>query len=669
MAALVLGPATMARAQNVDLAGFHSSATAEGFAIQGAWFSDNSGCSVSGAGDVNGDGFADFIIGARYADGPSNGRFAAGDSYVVFSKASDFTNIDLATLDSAATAEGFAIQGARAYDRSGYNVSGAGDVNGDGFADLIIYSPGRVSGGRSYVILGKASGFTNIDLLSFDSGSTSNGFAILGINGGYQSGNNVSGAGDVNGDGFADLLIGAPEAGNSYVIFGKASGFTNIELATLESAATANGFTIFGASDRSVFGSSVSGAGDVNGDGFADLLIRAPGERNSYVIFGKASGFTNIDLATLNSAATADGFVIHGAGQIVSGAGDVNGDGFADLIMGADRAGGPSDARHEAGDSYVIFGKASGFTTIDLATLDSGANADGFVIHGAALLDHSGRSVSGAGDVNGDGFADLIIGAFLAWGPSDGRDRAGDSYVIFGKASGFTNIDLASLDSAATEDGFTIHGARVNDRSGWSVSGAGDANGDGFADLIIGAYIADGPFDRRGYAGDSYVVFGKGTGTTATYKAHAVSGNAPRVAIGVTGDGSNDSTPDSRAWINFDAGDNGSGGASLQTVVLTRNKDALANVPAEGVAGVHWQLTTDRTGWNSAEVTLKYTHAEVSALAEGTLQLYTAAAPDGPWTLLNSTLDARRNTLRATVSQLGYFAIGGEHLPTGVVVR
>jgi len=703
MAVLVLGPATAARAQNIDLASFDSGATADGFAILGAITGDTLGWSVSGAGDVNGDGFADLIIGAHRADGPSDGRNDAGDSYVIFGKASGFANIDLATLDSGATADGFAILGALAGDSSGVGVSGAGDLNGDGFADLIIGavnadgpSDGRDRAGDSYVIFGKALGFANIDLATLNSAATADGFAILGAFALDTSGVSVSGAGDVNGDGFADIIIGArfadgPSdgrslAGDSYVIFGKASGFANIDLATLNSSATADGFAILGASGGDLAGCSVSGAGDVNGDGFADLIIGAlqadgPSDGrdragDSYVIFGKALGFANIDLATLDSGATADGFAILGAlaldtsGISVSGAGDVNGDGFADLIIGAYYADGPSDGRSRAGDSYVIFGKASGFTNIDLATLDSSDTADGFAVLGARTGDNSGRGVSGASDVNGDGFADLIIGATEADGPRDGRRSAGDSYVIFGKALGFANIDLAILDSGATEDGFAILGARSYDQSGSSVSGAGDVNGDGFADLFIGALWGDGTADERSQAGDSYVIFGKGTATKATYRAFAGSGDTTPLAIGITGDGSNDSTPDSRCWIDFDAGDNGSGGASLQTVTLARNNSALANVPAEAVARVHWQLTTDRTGWNSAEVTLKYTNAEVSALAEETLQLYTAADPDGPWTLLDSALDTRGNTLRAIVSQLGYLAIGGEVLlATGVVVR
>ena len=231
------------------------------------------------------------------------------------------------------------------------------------------------------------------------------------------------------------------------------------------------------------------------------------------MVFGKAAGFAaEIDLAAI--AAGNGGFVIYGqdahdqAGVSVSSAGDVNGDGFDDLIIGARDGDGPGNTRTDAGDSYVVFGKASGFAAqIDLAAVAAGNG--GFVIHGQDAGDLSGLSVSSAGDVNGDGFDDLIIGATLGDGPGNTRLNAGDSYVVFGKASGFAaEIDLAAV--AAGNGGFVIHGQDARDLSGSSVS-SGDVNGDGFDDLIIGARYADGAGNTRGYAGDTYVLFGSGT--------------------------------------------------------------------------------------------------------------------------------------------------------------
>ena len=468
---------------------------AGGFRVDGIDAFDFSGGSVSGVGDVNGDGFDDVIVGASSAGPDGN---SAGESYVVFGKA-DSASVDLGALGSG----GFRIDGIDASDFSGRSVSGAGDVNGDGFDDVIVGASGadpdgNSRAGESYVVFGKADS-TSIDLGALGSG----GFRIDGIDAADFSGRSVSGAGDVNGDGFDDVIVGAsgadPDgdsyAGESYVVFGKA-GSASIDLGALGNG----GFRIDGidAFDRS--GISVSGAGDVNGDGFDDVIVgayRAGPDGNSagesYVVFGKADS-ASIDLGALGSG----GFRIDGidafdqSGRSVSGAGDVNGDGLDDVIVGADGA--DPDGKSLAGESYVVFGKT------DSASIDLGAlGSSGFRIDGIDAGDLSGRSVSGAGDVNGDGLADVIVGAYRA--SPDGNSEAGESYVVFGKADS-ASIDLGALGGG----GFRIDGIDAEDRSGTSVSGAGDVNGDGLDDVIVGADRAD-PGDNSN-AGESYVVFG-----------------------------------------------------------------------------------------------------------------------------------------------------------------
>jgi hypothetical protein len=482
-----------------------------GFALNGINNNDRSGFSVSSAGDINGDGIADLIIGAPFAD--PNNEDNAGQSYVVFGSRSGFSaSLNLSSLNGS---NGFALNGFNVTTAgsfiggSGFSVSSAGDINGDGIADLIIGAPrANDVAGQSYVVFGSRSGFSASLNLSTLNGS--DGFALNSINASDQSGNSLSSAGDINGDGIADLIIGARyadpnnkrNAGQSYVVFGSRSGFSaSLNLSTLNGS---NGFALNGINGYDLSGNSVSSAGDINGDGIADLIIGAyladPNSQNnagqSYVVFGSRSTFgASLNLSTLNGS---NGFTLNGisgqSGFSVSSAGDINGDSIADLIIGAAFANG------FAGQSYVVFGSRSGFSaSLNLSTLNG---SNGFALNGINASDRSGRSVSNAGDINGDGIADLIIGAYLA--DPNSQNNAGQSYVVFGSRSTFgASLNLSTLNGS---NGFTLNGISQDDFSGRSVSSAGDINGDGIADLIIGARYADP--NGQTNAGQSYVVFG-----------------------------------------------------------------------------------------------------------------------------------------------------------------
>lgn len=490
-----------------------------GVIISGISADDLSGWAVSGLGDVNGDGIDDFIIGAPTVD--SGGFTQVGASYIVFGSDSGLDlSLDLSMLNGT---NGFVIT-AGSQDISGYSVSEAGDVNGDGVGDILVGAPNGVGygfadrAGEAYVIFGSSSGFSvTFDIASLDG---ANGFIIGGLEDLDAFGASVSSAGDINNDGIDDIIVGAyssdpsgrAEAGETYIIFGSNLGFsTFFDPSTLDGS---NGFVLSGMDAGDQSGITVSNAGDINGDGIDDVIIGAlyadPNGNNfageSYVIFGSGAAFgASIDLSALDGT---NGFVINGieasdaSGFSVSFAGDVNGDGVDDVIIGE------LGANSSSNESYVVFGSSSAFNaSIDLSSLDG---TNGFAIHGINTNDRAGYSVSSAGDINGDGFADIIIGAPAA--DPDGKDAAGESYIVFGSDSGFAaEINLSALDGT---NGFSLSGSNAGDNSGWFVSSAGDVNGDGIDDILIGVPYADP--NGVNSAGESYLIFGN----EGTWQAH-----------------------------------------------------------------------------------------------------------------------------------------------------
>ncbi|MGV0105599.1 FG-GAP repeat protein [Nostoc sp. DSM 114160] len=344
---------------------------------------------------------------------------------------------------------------------------------------------------------------SSFNLLNLSSLNGTNGFIINGIAVQENSGISVSNAGDINNDGIDDLIIGAknydpnsiPDPGQSYVVFGQTnvgSGGT-LNLSDLNGI---NGFIISPiAAGYNSGNSSVSNAGDINNDGIDDLIF---GGGQSYVVFGGTNlgSGGSLNLSDLNGS---NGFLflingIAAGNSSVSNAGDINNDGIDDLIFGASNA--SPNGKDFAGQSYVVFGGTNlgSGGSLNLSDLNG---TNGFLINGIALTDSSGNSLSNAGDINNDGIDDLIIGANNA--SPNGKDFAGQSYVVFGGTNLVSggSLNLSDLDGS---NGFLINGIAEGDRLGNSVSNAGDINGDGIDDLIIGAPYADPQRHHRFWA-------------------------------------------------------------------------------------------------------------------------------------------------------------------------
>ena len=398
---------------------------------------------------------------------------------------------------------GFMVPGIASGGYLGGSVSTAGDINGDNITDLVLGAFNANSGnGAAYVIFGSRGGFTSpFDLTSLNG---NNGFMVPAIALSGYLGISVSTAGDINGDNITDLILGAPFAnsynGTAYVIFGSRGGFVSpFNLSNLNGS---NGFMVPGISSNGELGSSVSTAGDINGDNITDLVLGAPvansNNGTAYVIFGSRGGFTSpFNLTNLNGN---NGFMVPGIasggylGISVSTAGDINGDNITDLVLGA------YAANSRNGTAYVIFGSRGGFTSPFNLTNLNGNN--GFMVPGIASNGYLGISVSTAGDINGDNITDLVLGAYQA------NSNNGTAYVIFGSSGGFTSpFNLSNLNGS---NGFMVPGIASTGQLG-SVSTAGDIDGDNITDLVLGAYGANSG------NGTAYVIFGSRGGFTSPF--------------------------------------------------------------------------------------------------------------------------------------------------------
>ncbi len=392
-------------------------------------------------------------------------------------------------------------------DWFGASVSQIGDLNGDGVLDMAVGAYfDSISGserGALYVLFMKADGTVSS---SVKIAHNLNGGPSLAD--GDWFGHSVSEIGDLNGDGVIDMAVGAYEdtsyKGVVYVLFMKADGTVS---SSVKIADNINGGPSLANMDQ--FGSSMSGIGDLNGDGVLDMVVGALGDSTDgslrgavYVLFMKVDGTVSSTVKIADninggpSLANIDQF-----GSSVSEIGDLNGDGVIDMAVGAF---GDSIGGNQKGAVYVLFMKADGTANSSLKIAD---NTNG----GLSLMDYDlfGNSVSGIGDLNGDGVLDMAVGAL---GDSIGGSFRGAVYVLLMNVDGTANSSLKIADnlnggpSLADEDQF-----------GSSVSGIGDLNRDGVLDMAVGSYGDDSGDNNRGAL---YVLFGQAsvqTGETITY--------------------------------------------------------------------------------------------------------------------------------------------------------
>jgi hypothetical protein len=380
------------------------------------------------------------------------------------------------TIDPLSTVPNWTAESNQTGAEFGTSVASAGDVNGDGFSDVIVgantFDAGELDEGRAFVYHGSATGLSTTANWTAESNQPN-----------AQFGFSVASAGDVNGDGFSDVIVGVrlfdngeTDEGRAYVYHGSAAGLGTTANWTAESN-QANAY----------FGWSVASAGDVNGDGFSDVIVGAifydggqADEGRAFLYHGSASGLSTTPNWTAESNQVAAYF-----GYSVASAGDVNGDRFSDVIVGAANF---DNGQSDEGAVFAYHGSAAGLSAIPNRTVES--NQD---------FAYFGRSVALAGDVNGDGYSDIIVGARFF---DSGQTDEGAAFVYHGSVAGLSS-----------SPNWLAVGNQANAQFGASVASAGDVNGDGFSDVIVGAANFDNGQSDEGAA---FVYHGSAAGLSTT---------------------------------------------------------------------------------------------------------------------------------------------------------
>lgn len=567
------------------------------------------GADVAVVPDMNGDGYDELAVGGS----------APNRVYVVLGGPDGWgMNLRLGNSNPAI----ITYTGDTAGDLAGFGVAGVGDVNGDGFGDLLVGAPfhdlAGSNAGAIYVVLGSAA-LSSTNLGAFP--------IMIGEVAGDEAGRYVASAGDVNGDGFQDMLVGVPNqdsagsnAGAVYLILG--SG-------TIGNASLGSKIKYTGEAVGDLAGAAIDGLGDMNGDGYMDFAVGASSNDEggstagaAYVVLGNAAPSGG----SLGVHPQYTGSITFGAmGQEVSGAGDFNGDGYADLFISGPNGGTP-------GLALVLGSAAPGGGSLAGAIFYAGAHGQSFI--------GGYKYLARAGDINGDGYGDVLIGF-----PSDSSNGvdAGAVYIAYGTPNP-VNTTISSLPK--------IGGATAGDGLGSAVRGGGDANGDGLADIILGSLGND---EGGNNAGGAYVIFG-GELPQAYQERQRLNpaGNLPAVQL---------STAD--VQIDF------VGGALVGGDVTVRRHFYHPCATDRRLQTPIWTLDSPKLdGAATVNVRFSYTNAQTAGMVESNLRIWTRPAdePCSDWTPLVSTVNANGNTITTPpLTTLGQFTISeGAPSPTAI---
>ncbi len=599
-------------------------------------------------GDFNGDGYADIALGGPGAIRPMFPNFVnhSGGVYVLFGAAGGAGQVLSLTPGMAGPSEARIFGGGGGVVQLGRSLA-AGDFNGDGYDDLLIgalrYGPTPCGGFPVYIVYGSTDmpGQTYllpIDDFEFQTNGVPDYLAVICYPGSLDYMGVTLAVGDFDGDGRDDFAAGYGDIspGANFVVFGNT-------LATGQ----ATDVDESGSNNAQISGGAHVGytlaSGDINGDGFDDIVLGdvqsiSSAAWDAYIVYG--NGNLKGKTFALGQSPVSGTTRILGESSLSSGpsyvaSNDIDGDGLDDLVV--------SSEANDVRTITVVYGSdILGNELVDLSDPIQGVSSTRYSNDTLAQNAANGWPyIPEMGDLNGDGFADMLLGV-----PEYDIPRAwpsGRAFVLYGSPGLRGNTSVLT----APEGNVHVISASTGvDEFGISPTTGGDFNGDGFADFTVAAPL--GVTAETTGGGYAVQVYGAGTAPSASATEGFRAGNAPARDFGGR------MSPVLRTRLAFTGGN-----AAPATVTLTRNLDAIGNFDEpDMLANVTWELNTTRTGWSNAEVTFRYLETEVAGLIESALVLYHAPDPSGPWTeVAVQSQNIGRNEITATVDSFSHFVI------------